>query len=231
MVERKHQHLLNVARTLLFQSNIPLAYWSDYVLTAIFLINRTPSPLLNDITPYEMMLHKSPDYSLLRNFGCLYYVYTLQKDRIKFSPRARPCAFLGYPSGFKGYEVLDLDTHSVSISRHVVFHEHVFPFASDAPASSDFFANHILPMHVPYISNHLASSLVASPIPIPIVSSPLSSSALSPASSSSSHDHASSSSDHSQLVPSFIDHVISVTSLTSLPVDRPKRQTKTWLLI
>lgn len=85
------------------------------------------------------MLNKSPDYSLLRNFGCLCYVFTLQKDRNKFLPRDRPCAFLGYPSGFKGYKVLDLDTHSVSISRNVVFYEHVFPFALDAAPITDFF--------------------------------------------------------------------------------------------
>lgn len=138
----------------------------------MFLINRTPSPLLNNLTPYELMLHKVPDYSLIRKFCCLCYFSTLQKDRTKFSPRARSCVFLGYPSGYKGYKILNLDTHSISISQNVVFHEHVFPFAPlDSPIFY-FFSNHILLLPVPFIFysyihpdhiTHASDNSVASP--------------------------------------------------------------------
>lgn len=63
VVERKHQHLLNVARSLLFQSNILLKYWSDCVITVTFLINRLPSPLLNNVFPYQCLQQKLHDYS------------------------------------------------------------------------------------------------------------------------------------------------------------------------
>ena len=127
-MKRKHQHLLNVARALFFQSKVPISFWGDCVTTAAFLVNRTPSPLLQHYSPYNILFKKESDYHALRSFGCLAFASTLPSSRNKFSPRAVLAIFVGYPQGYKGYKLYSLDTKKFFVSRDVVFHESIFPF-------------------------------------------------------------------------------------------------------
>lgn len=64
----------------------------------------------------------------MKAFCCLCFASTHDSD--KFEPKAIKSLFIGYPSGQKGYTFYNLSTKKVFVSRHVIFHEHVFPFSA-----------------------------------------------------------------------------------------------------
>ncbi|XP_056844130.1 retrovirus-related Pol polyprotein from transposon RE1 isoform X2 [Raphanus sativus] len=131
--ERKHRHILNIARALRFQANLPIEFWGECVLAAGHLINRTPSSILQNKTPYEKLHGQPPDISHLRILGCLAYAHNKNTKGDKFASRSRRCMFLGYPSGTKGWKLFDLDEETVFISRDVEFQEEVFPYHDKSP--------------------------------------------------------------------------------------------------
>ncbi|XP_058762417.1 uncharacterized protein LOC131635789 [Vicia villosa] len=65
-VERKYQHLINVGRALIFQSNLPKSFWSYAVNYGAYIINRVNTPLLNNHSPYHMLHQSPPDISQIK---------------------------------------------------------------------------------------------------------------------------------------------------------------------
>ncbi|GJS93657.1 putative RNA-directed DNA polymerase [Tanacetum coccineum] len=127
VVERKHRHLLNVARCLMFQGGIPLRFWTECVLTATYLINRLPSSVLNGKSPYDMIYNSCPKLSHIRMFGCLCFA-TILNNHDKLTNRSEKCVMMGYSSSQKGYRLYSLDRHQFLVSRDVKFFESIFPF-------------------------------------------------------------------------------------------------------
>lgn len=103
LVERKHQHILNVAISLKFQSKLPKTFWNYFIGHSVHLINRLPTPLLKNKSPYEVLYNKFPDYDSLRPFGCLCFFSSLARNRTKLDPRGIKGIFLSYVEGMKGF--------------------------------------------------------------------------------------------------------------------------------
>ncbi|PWA81457.1 ribonuclease H-like domain-containing protein [Artemisia annua] len=131
VAERKHRHLLNTARALMFQGGVPLNMWTESILTATYLINRLPTAVLSGKSPYEMVYNTGPNLLNLRCFGCLCFS-TVLNESDKFGSRSDKCVFVGYAFDKKGYKLFNLDQKKFIFSRDVKFYETVFPFKNSS---------------------------------------------------------------------------------------------------
>jgi len=60
--ERKLRHILDTIRALLLSSLVLTPSWGEATLTAVYTINRLPTPLLAHCAPHERLFGSSPTY-------------------------------------------------------------------------------------------------------------------------------------------------------------------------
>lgn len=119
-----------------FQAHLLIKFSGERILTATYLIDRYPTPILDHKTPFEALIRKPPSYSHLRVFGCLCFAFTLKSQKDKFSAKAIKCIFIDYPFGKKACTLFYLTSHKIIHSRDVHFYEHVFPYQTITSDSS-----------------------------------------------------------------------------------------------
>ena len=122
--ERKLRHILDTVHALLLSAKVPAPFWGEAALNVVHAINRIPSPVIHNQTPYERLFGSTPDYHHLRSFGSAYFVLLQPHEHNKLEPQSRLCCFLGYDETQKGYRCYDPVSHCLRVSRNVVFWKH-----------------------------------------------------------------------------------------------------------
>ncbi|CAA7017241.1 unnamed protein product [Microthlaspi erraticum] len=120
---------------------MPKTYWPYAFATAVYLINRMPTEVLNNDSLYAKLFDQPPNYLKLRVFGSLCFPWLRPYTNHKLDDRSAACVFVGYSLSQSAYLCLHVATGRVYTSRHVQFVESSFPFAvtpSDlSPASEE----------------------------------------------------------------------------------------------
>lgn len=123
------RQIVEVSLTLLAQAAMPLHYWWESFQSVVYAINRLPSTVLNNQSPFFVLFKKAPDYSLLKAFWCAYYPNLRTYNEHKFAFHTTKCVFRGVSGQHKGYRCLS-STGRLYVSRHIIFNEADFPFKS-----------------------------------------------------------------------------------------------------
>ena len=111
------------------EKNMPHCYWVEVVSMVVYIMNKTPTVGIHDMTPEEMFSSGKLDQSHLKVFGCIAYVHVLNELQTKLDPKVEKCVFIGYSLGQKGYKCYNTITNQVRVSRYVVFDQMTSQYA------------------------------------------------------------------------------------------------------
>jgi hypothetical protein len=90
------------------------------MVTAVYILNCSPTKALNDRMPYKAWHGRKPAVSHLRVFN--YLAFGMELGHIgKLDDRSTPVVFIGYAEGSKAYRILDPGTQRVRTTRDIVF--------------------------------------------------------------------------------------------------------------
>ena len=121
VAERMNRSITEKARSLVHGAELDKSFWGEAVLTATYLINRTPTKALKqNKTPFEQWHGKKPTIKNLKMFGATAYIHNKVRKE-KFDKKSNKGILVGYQPN--GYKILDIETSKFIIARDVILDE------------------------------------------------------------------------------------------------------------
>ncbi|KAJ9544997.1 hypothetical protein OSB04_024704 [Centaurea solstitialis] len=124
VAERRNSTLIEVARSLLADSKLPITFWAEAVNTACYVQNIILLVKSQGKTPYEIFKKKKPFIGFFKAFGCPCAILNTKSHLGKFESRSEEGFLVGYAAQCKGYRVFNSVTRIIEESDNVKCNEH-----------------------------------------------------------------------------------------------------------
>jgi transposase InsO family protein len=111
VAERCNRTLMDMVRSMMSYSTLPLGLWMEALKTAIHIFNRVPSKSVPK-TPYELWTGRVPSLRHLRVWGSPAEAKVFHPNIAKLDPKIVTCHFIGYPDRSKGYRFYCTDKYT-----------------------------------------------------------------------------------------------------------------------
>ena len=116
--KRRNHTLLDMVRSMMSLTDLPLSFWGYALETATFTLNRAPSKSV-ETTSYDLWFGNKPKLSFLKVWGCDAYMKKFHPDKLK--PKSEKCVFIGYPKENVGYTFYHRSEGKIFVAKNGSF--------------------------------------------------------------------------------------------------------------
>ena len=119
----RNRTIMNMVRSILSDKGIPKNFWPEATNWSRYVLNRSPTNVVQGVTPEEKWSGFKPTVDHFKNFSCIGYVHVPDAKRIKLDAKSQKCVFFGVSEESKAYRMYNPITKKLIISRDVIFDE------------------------------------------------------------------------------------------------------------
>ncbi|MCI45169.1 hypothetical protein A2U01_0066408, partial [Trifolium medium] len=90
---------------MLTSRNVPKKFWPEALKWAAYIMNRSPTVSVKNMTPEESWSGIKPSVAHFRVFGCIAYAHVPDNHRKKLDNKSIKCVHLGISDESKAYKL------------------------------------------------------------------------------------------------------------------------------
>jgi hypothetical protein len=125
VAERNNRTLKQMANYMIQSKGLSVKYWVEAINCENYIVNRTTTKSLKNITSEEAWTKIKPDVSHFYVFGSIAWAHIPDEKRKALQPKSEKCIFVGYFEYVRGYTILQPNCNEIIIRRDVKFDENI----------------------------------------------------------------------------------------------------------